>query len=83
MMLLALAPSVVAAVLSWGSTALFILSLVNVVVSFFAINTIGNLGTQAETGQEIDAFETYKSVSVAVLTITWLAAIALIVIAVT
>jgi hypothetical protein len=83
MMWLALAPSVVAAVLSWGSTALFVLALVNAVVSFFAINTIGNLGTQAETGTEIDAFETYKSVAVGVLTITWIAAIVLIIIAVT
>jgi hypothetical protein len=82
MMLLGLAPGVVAAVLSYGSTARFVLALINAVVSFFAINTIGNLGTQAETGDKIDAFDTYKSVSVGVLTITWIAAVVLIVLAV-
>jgi hypothetical protein len=82
MMLLALAPGVVAAVLSYGSTTRFVLALVNAVASFFAINTIGNLGTQRETGQMIDAWETYKSVGVAVLTITWMAAAVLIVLAV-
>jgi hypothetical protein len=77
-----LAPSVIAAVLSRDSTPLLIVGIVNAAVSFFAINTILNLGTQQETGTEIDSFNTYKSASVGVLTITWIVAIVLIVVAI-
>ena len=45
-------PAVVAAVLSYGS----IVAIVNAVVSFYAINTILNLGTQQETGAMITAW---------------------------
>lgn len=81
MPLIALALPVVAVVLSYGSTVAFVLAIVNAVLAFFAINTILNLGTQQETGDTIESWGTYKSVSVAVLTLNWIAAIVLIVIA--
>jgi hypothetical protein len=79
---MALIPAVVAAVLSYGATVSFIVAIVNCVLSYFAINTILNLGRQQETGEMIDAFETYKSRSVVALTITWIIAIVLIVLTV-
>lgn len=82
MRFIALIPAVVAAVLSYNSTVSFIVAIVNGVLSYFAVNTILNLGTQQETGETIDSFETYKSRSVAVLTITWIVAIILIGVAV-
>ncbi len=82
MRFIALIPAVVAAVLSYGSTVSFIVAIVNGVLSYFAVNTILNLGTQLETGDTIDSFETYKSRSVAVLTITWIVAMVLIGVAV-
>jgi hypothetical protein len=79
---IALAPSVVAAFVSRHSTPLLIIGIVNVIVSFYAINTILNLGTQQDTGTEMDSFERYKSVSVGVLTLSWVVAIVLIVLAI-
>lgn len=79
---IALTPAVVAAVLSYGSTVSFIAAIVNGVLSFYAINTILNLRGQLESGTTDDSFKTYKSGSVAVLTITWLVAIILIVVAI-
>ena len=58
------------------------MAIVNGVLSYYAINTILNLRGQMETGTTDDSFETYKSGSVAVLTITWIVAIVLIVVAV-
>lgn len=82
MRFIALIPAVVAAVLSYGSTVSFIAAIANGVLSYFAINTILNLGTQQATGETIDSFDTYKSRAVAVLTITWIVAIVLIIVAV-
>jgi hypothetical protein len=82
MRFLALTPAVVAIALSIGSTLPLVVAIVNTAFSAFAINTILNLGTQRETGDMIEAFDTYKNVAVAVLTITWIAAIVLIVVAV-
>lgn len=80
---IALAPAIAAVVLSVGQgTVQLVVSIINAVLSFFATNTILNLGTQRETGTEISAFETYKSVAVGVLTITWVVAIVLIIVAV-
>jgi hypothetical protein len=78
---IALAPAIAAVVLSFGSTPRVVIAIVNVVVSFFAINTMLNLGTQQETGTEAAGFETYKSGAVAALTLTWVVAIVLIVVA--
>ena len=79
---IALIPAVVAAVVSYGSTVSFIVAIVNGVLSYYAINTTLNLRGQMETGTTDNSFETYKSASVAVLTITWIVAIVLIVVAV-
>jgi hypothetical protein len=57
-------------------------SIVNAVLAFFAIDAMLNLGTQLETGTMIDAWETYKAVAGAVWAVTFLAAIALIIVAV-
>jgi hypothetical protein len=82
MLFLALAPAVAAVALSIGSTVPLVAAIVNAVFSFFAINTVSNLGTQRDTGDTIEAFDTYTNVAVAVLTITWILAIVLIIVAV-